>query len=256
MNKILRNNFTVKWAPFALALTLLFSATIAQPTHAVTSVNTVKCNAITLFASVSESALQFGAATMQKTFELTISIMQGAWQLEDMAVSALRAVGESAFIAALDAFANRPGIFIKQTDVRTAALAEYKTTMLAALHLLENNIDAIRAAYREDMLALVKAHQLALTHLVANLTATITAALDVAQANCSSSNVVQTLVAVIVQANLTLLTQALAEDAKSIVKAIALVTTRNKGFITEDVNFLKTSVDATAKLAQAFLTRQ
>lgn len=256
MNKISKINLTLRWSPFALAVMLLFATLIAQPTQAATNINTIKCNSITLFGTTSSAALQLGATSMQKTFELQLNVMQSSWQLEDIAVNALRQIGESSFIATLNAFANRPGIFVKQTEFRTAAVDTYKKTLLDALHLHQTNIDAARAAYREDMLALVKAHQEVLTNLVNNLIKTVNDAVATAKRNCSQERVVATLVAVIAKANATLLTEALKEDARAFGKALQLVTTRNKAYAKEEFDYIKTGVDATSKLAQAFITRQ
>ena len=236
---------------------MIFAVSVAQPTtQAASIINTVKCNSLALFASASVSALKLGSSAMQTAFELNLNIMKGAWQLEDTAVNALRTVGKSAFTGALDTFQNRPGVFIKNTEVRTKAVETYKTTMLDALSDHQINIDAARAIYREDMLALVIAHQEVLTGLVATLTTTITDAVNVAKENCSKPGVVATLTGVIAKANATLLAKGIAEDVRSLAKAVVLVTTRNKSFIKEELAFLKTSVSATADLAAAFLTRK
>lgn len=257
MNKILRTNgITLQWAPFAVALMLLFATIFAQPTQAASIINTIKCNALTLFASASKTTMKVSAAAMEKTFELELSVMQTAWQLEDAALTALRTVGESAFSAALNAFANRPGIFIKNTEFRDAATKEYHDKMLNSLHVHEVNIDAARASYREDMLALVRAHQKALRTLVNTLIGTIDAALNTALANCSSKNVVATLTAVIAKAGATLLAEGLLEEARTLAKAAVLVLTRNQAFLKEGAEFASESTQYTLALGAAFLTRQ
>ncbi len=255
-NNLRTSSLTLRLVPFALALALAFTALVSQPLQALSIVNTIKCNAISLFASTSITTLRASKTAMEKTFELELNVMQTAWKLEDMAVSALRNVGESAFVATLNAFQNRPGIFVKKTEVRTAALNEYKDTMLNALHNLQTNIDAARAAYREDMLALVKAHQRALTTLVDTLIGTIRTALNTAKKNCSGKTVVKTLAATIATAHAKLVSGVITQDAKDIAKAIKLVATRNSTFLQEDAAFLSTSIDATGKLAAAFITRE
>ncbi len=250
------SGLTLRLVPLTMAFMVAFSVLFAQPLHATSFINTIKCNSIKLFASASIGTMHSSQQFLQNTFQLELNLMQNGWKLEDVAVTSLRQVGESAFVGTLNAFSNRPGVFIKKTEVRAAALKEYKTNMLNALHTWETNIDAYRASYREDMLALVKAHQKALTDMVATLVETITAALDVAKAHCSDPHAVATLTGAIASANAKLFSNAWAQEVTDFTKAGKLVHTRNTGFHQENSKFFKISLNETGKLAKAFLTRK
>lgn len=252
----LKTSFTLRMAPLAMAFMLLFATTVVQPAQAQGIIATLKCATISVFASATITSLKISKAAMNTAFKLQLSVLQAAWQLEDSAISAVRSVGESVFKASVDAFAHRPGIFIKNTAYRTAALSEYRNTMLTALHNLETNIDAARAAYREDMLALIKTHQRILTRLVDALVTTIKNGLAAAKKNCNNNGVVVTLLAVLASANLNLFIEATKQDVKDLASAVKLVTKRNGVFLKEDANFVKISLQATVKLTVAFLTRK
>lgn len=250
MKQILKSKLSLRFAPLAMASLLGFSAVVAQPVNAQSAVNQVRCAALTEFASASATTMKLGQQAMQSTFELTLSVMQMAWKLEDQATAALRQVSESAFTSLSTAFANRPGM----NRVQKAAVIAYQDLLLKAVHTLETNVDAAEAAYREDMLALVKAHQAALTELVQAAVDKINAAAATARQNCEQNGVVVTLVATVAAANAELLAKSIVLDAQSIAKAVQIVVTRDTEFLKQDTQFISIATSATAKLTKVILT--
>lgn len=257
MRKILKiSGPTLRWAPFTIALALVFSTVVAQPIHAASILNTIRCAALNSFTTSSIATLKSNEQNMQTVFALEVNNLQMEWQLQDSAVSALRSIGAASFNDAVLIFQNRPGIFIKQTAVRTAAVNDYSTSIINALNTFQTNIDAARSSYREDMMTLVKSHQLALTTLVNSLVATITTALNTSEANCSTDGVVLTLVSAINAANLKLLIDGASQDVNDLLKALDIKNTRNSAFSNETTTYLTAANNATTVLADAFLTRQ
>lgn len=248
MNKILKINFTGRGVALAMATMLLFCTVVVQPAQAQSVVNQVKCQALTAFASASSMALQLGEAAMNATFQLQINLLMGVWQVQDAAISAIRSVSEQAFTLTFNAFIGAVSFFFPW---KAGALYAYRDHMLNAIHVLETKIDAIRASYREDMLALLKAHQKALTDLVTHAVGTITNAVTTAKDHCSDAHVVATLVSVIAQADLTLTVQGLVRDAQDIVKGVQRVGQRDSEFLQADAEFLRTAASETANLIRA-----
>jgi hypothetical protein len=251
MNKIFTNRlFNLRNGALGMAVALLFTATVAQPTNALSAVNTIRCNTLTAFASASVGTLKTNRQIMQAAFDLQLNVLQGAWKLEDQATAAIRHASEGTFVTLVNAFANVPSL----TATRKASIKTYKDVVVNAIHLLETNVDALEAAYREDMLALINAHQKALTNFVATLTTTITNAVNKAVADCSENGVVVTLVGVITQANLTLAANIATQDIKDLGSAANIAITRDKGFLQQDGQFLGTVTTAELRLTKAMLT--
>ena len=87
-----------------MAGVIAFSGLVAQPVNAQSVVNTVRCAALTEFASASATTLKLGQQAMQATFDLTIQLKQLEWEVADKATAALRQVSVSAFKATSNAF--------------------------------------------------------------------------------------------------------------------------------------------------------
>lgn len=250
MKLTLKSRFNLRFAPLAMAGVIAFSGLVAQPVNAQSVANTVRCAALTEFASASATTLKLGQQAMQATFDLTIKLKQLEWELADKATAALRQVSVSAFKATSTAFANIPGM----NSVRKQAVKSYVSVLLNAVLVLETNIDAAEAAYREDMLALIRAHQAALTELVQTLVDKINAAAAKAKADCEKTGVVVTLVGTIAAANAELLSKTIVLDVQDLGKAVKIVVTRDSEFLKQDVQFVKTATDATIKLTRVILT--
>lgn len=247
--------------PVTMALTLAFTTAVVQPSSTAQADITdfifdLKCSLLKSYADSSKRNLINNQNTMETSFELQLTALKTGWQLQDAAVTAYRGLVESAFKANVNAFANRPGIFIKNTDYRTQATADYKAAILDALHTLETNIDTIRANYRENMMALALAHQQALRDLVDDQISTINTALDHATTNCTSKKVSQNLYDTISAANSKLLKFGWDQEVKDIKAAIKLVNERDAGFVREKGTYDAAAIKATADLAAAFVTRQ
>ena len=233
-----------------MAGVIAFSALVAQPVNAQSLVNTVHCAALTEFASASAGTLKFGQQAMEATFNLTIQLKELQWEIADKATAAVRQVSVSAFKATSTAFANIPGM----NTVRKQAVKSYVTLLLNAVLVLETNIDAASAAYREDMMALIKAHQAALRDLVQIQVDKINAAASKAKADCEKTGVVVTLVGTIAAANAELLSKTIVLDVQDLGKAIKIVLTRDSEFLKQDVQFVKVATNATFKLTRVVLT--
>ena len=251
----MKRNITTRITLVLTSFIFLFASSIAGPATTASAQSSAKCAILTSFASSSTASLQRSLKKTQSTFELELSFLKKKWELQDQALESLREIGVSSFEDAVDKYENRPGIFIKNTEQRTAALAEYKQTILTAMDIRKGNIDAARTIYREDMLALVNLHQETLLTLVNELIATITTATSTAKINCSQSGAVTKLLGTITKANVTLLSKSTKQELSTLAKATALVAKRTASFAKEDSDFLKTSLSAANKLAKAFIKK-
>lgn len=242
----------LQWAPLSLAGMMSFAVVVAQPVNAVSipGLGLIECPALATFSAAGKVALQAGQDTMNATFNLTITALQTAWQLEDSAKAALRQVSESAFTALLNAFEQLRGL----NTIQQAAIVTYRDLLLKTVHVLEANIDAAEAAYREDILALIKQFQKSLGDLVQTLVDTINNATATALKNCNNPDAVATLLAVIASANATLLAQSLVLEAQTIAKAVTVELTRDTILVNVLADLIKVGTDATLKLTQVILT--
>lgn len=251
MSQNFKTKFAIRWVPFSVAALLLASTVVFQPTvQAESALNTVRCASIDAFAVASANGLKAQQQAMEATFTLTINAMQTVWKIEDLTTSAERQVSESAFTSLATAFSNTRGL----STVQKAAVVVYQDLLIKSIHTLETNVDAAEAAYREDMLALVKAHQASLRDLVQAEVDSINAAAATAKANCTQNGVVVTLTGAVAAANATLLAKSIALDAQSVAKAIKIVATRTTAFIQQDTQFIQIATDATKKLTKIILT--
>lgn len=246
--------------PVAMALVLGVTTVTAvvqpAPTAQAGFVSDLKCAFLKSYADSSRRSLKQNQNNMEFAFELQLTALKTNWQLQDAAVTAYRGIVESTFKANVNAFANRPGIFIKNTEYRDKATQDYKTTILDALHTLETNIDTIRANYRENMLALVLAHQDALRDLVNELISTIDVALEKAVTKCADKGSAKALFDTINAANWKLLSAGVAQEVSNNKAAAKLVHERDAGFIREKGIYDAASIKATTELIAAFVTRQ
>lgn len=238
---------TLRGGALAVAMMLLFTSVIVQPVQAQGITKTVVCGSLSLFASASTATLDFQVAAMNAAFQLQINLLQTSWELEDQATSLIRSVSEQSFMGLLSLYS----AVTSHTPAEKAAVNVYKDTMLNALNVLRNKIDAIRAAYREDMMALVKAHQKALASLVTQAVGQIKSALQTAVTDCGKRGAVTKLLSVIASATFDLAANGLALEVSNLAKALKLVLTRNAGFHKADGEFLKTAVSATGQLKRA-----
>lgn len=261
------SKFSLRLAPLFTAFAFAFAAVAVQPISAFaqTANSTqpsvpwtvqLKCDFLKSYANSAKTTLHNNQAFMQAAFETELNLMQSNWSSQDTAVKLWRNIAESTFNSTVTAFQNRPGIFIKKTEVRAAALNEYKDGIVNALHTFQTNIDSYRTAYREDMLALVKAHQKALTDIVNTQVDAINAALDVATTNCTDNHAAQNLFNTIGKANWTLAEGVVKQEFKDIDLAIKLVTKRDKQFQQEQNFYNAASIELTGKLIAAFVTQQ
>ncbi len=239
----LKTNFLRNGA-LALATMFLFTTVVVQPVQAQSLLNSVKCTTLKVFAAASNITIDLSVAAMNAAFQLELNLLQAAWQIEDQAVALIRSVSEQGFTALLSVYS----LITARTPSEKAAVTLYKDTILNALNVVHTKIDAARAAYREDMLALVKAHQKALRNLATIATTTIKTALTTALTNCSKPGVVATLISVIASVNVKLVIDGIAEQVTSLAKAVVLVVTRNSLFLQSDLEFVGVGVTATAKL--------
>lgn len=247
--KSIKTKLTLRGTALAMAIMLTFATVVVQPAQAEGVFTELKCNAISAFADASMASIRLGKAAMNAAFQLEINLLNAAWQVTDAAVAAIRQVSEAAFLAQVAIFS----LFVFN-PVKRQALENYKQTILAAAKKLHVKIDAIRATYREDMMALVKAHQKALTNLVNTLEKTVANALKKAQDNCAKVGVVIELLGAIASANVTLVGEVLKQDVADIASAFGLVARRNGGFYAADSEFGSTAMRALGDLIRIMLT--
>lgn len=249
--KNIKTKITLRGTALAMATMLTFATVVVQPAQAESVYNQLKCNAISAFADATMAAFRLSKAAMNAAFQLEINLLNAAWEVQDAAVAAIRQVSESAFLAQVAIFS----IFVFNPAKR-AALENYKQKILAAANKLHVKIDAIRATYREDMMALVKAHQKALIRLADIFETTVSKSLKVAQDNCTKVGVVINLWAEVTNANVQFVGDVLQQDVADVFKAGGLVFKRNGDFLSADLEFIGTANAALAALIRVLLTGQ
>lgn len=251
MKTSLKKNSIFRGGALALATMFLFATVVVQPVQAQGVAKSIACATLTKFASASYTALDLSVAAMNATFKLQLNLLEASWKVQDQAIELHRSLSEAAFKALLAVYA----AVTSWTAAEKAAVQTYKTTMENALTVFRTKIDATRAAYREDMLALVKAHQKALTDLVTTAVTTIKTALDTATKNCSDAKAKATakLLAVIAKAKLDLAIKSVAQEATDLVKATKLTLNRNRGYDDAYREYARAKLDATMTLMKATL---
>jgi hypothetical protein len=254
MNQILKNKFRgFQWTPMVLAFVLAFSAFVAQPVRAVSIVDTAKCATLTLFEQTSKSALQLSQDGIEVAFQLVFKVKDVTWQVEDLALKSARQVAEGAFVALVSAATHVPGL----TGPRAVALNNYMTQALKIVHVTEVNVDSAEAAWREDINALLKAHQAALKAIVQTLVDTINRVTAAAVENCQKNGIiglVATITAAISAADLQLAVQSVVLNTQSLLKATALTLKRNAEFASQLLSFTGQAATLTIQLTFSLLT--
>lgn len=233
----------------AIAAVFMFSTVVAQPVQAANILKAIACAPVHVFAAASNVALDLSVAAMNAAFNLQLKLLDVAWNVQDQAIELHRSVSEAAFQALLAVYA----AITAWTTAEKAAIQKYKTNMANALTVLRTKIDATRAAYREDMLALVKAHQKALTSLVNVAVTAIKTALSEAKKNCGKIGTMTKLMVVVTANNVNLGVKGIAQEANDLIKATRLALSRNGGYFEAHKEYVSTKVQETVALMKATL---
>lgn len=246
MKTSLKMNSIFRGGALALATMFLFVTVVVQPVQAQGVAKSTTCATLTEFASASYTALDLSIAAMNATFKLQLNLLEASWKGQDQTAELYGSLSEAAFKELLAVYAAVP----LWATAEKVATQTYKTTMENALTVLRTKIDATRATYREDMLALVKEHQKALTDLATTAVTTIKTALDTATKNCSDAEATATatLLSIIEKVKLDLAAKGIAQEATNLVKATKLTLNRNRGYNDAYNEYTRSNLDATVTL--------
>ena len=248
---ILKSNIMTRGALAVIAAVFAVSVVAPPAVQAQSAGEQVKCGAINTFASTSTEALRIGTVAMKNTFELNIKLLQTAWDVQDAATEALRDTGEVVFSAKISLIKKLPVL----NAVKKQALKDYETGILVSFSKRNLDIDAAHAAYREDLMAVIREHHKVLTDLVATLTADIDKALDVAKEKCKEAGSVTNLAVAVAEAKVKLAAAGVREEARAIGEAVKLHVKRNLAIIDAGKTYVKEATQLVKTVTKAVLGR-
>lgn len=252
MKTIYNKGLTARLSFGFVALTMLFSAYVAQPASALTTAETIRCNSIMKYATEGIGSLNIKSAAMQSTFKLNLTYLQDGWDLNDTATGGTRSTGQAEFTSILATFQAKPDA----TEAQKKALAKYKVDILAGINIRNNEIDSIKAIYRENILATIKTHQQELTDAASEFKASISKAINVAKTNCADAGVASTLVGQIKIAKLQLNKLARASDIKAMHSATNIALQRTNDATETNQMFRTLGKQVTETLSVAYKTEK
>ncbi len=176
--------FTFRLAPLTMAFAFLF-ATFAAPhtaqAQSLTPIQNARCSNIQQFGTKVISNVRASLPGMQAAFDKTIRDMNANWEREDIITTASRQITINGFTASIDW-----SITLLQSANKKAGLETYKKTVTDGLSEYYVNVDAAKAQYREDLMALVRDHHAKLLKLANNYISDLTKELDAAKKTCAN----------------------------------------------------------------------